>query len=183
MNQRRPGFTLVELMIVLSVAAVLSTMAVPSMASLLARHRLKAVAHHLQADLALARQEAQRRGQVAHVVFRPGANWCYAVSLGVAADCHQSPAQGPNPVLKVVHAAQHPDIVLLQAQPMALDANQGSSLLGHGHALFANSRNERLLVQLSLPGRASLCAPGAGLVGMPGCRQEPPPALLPTAPG
>lgn len=184
MKALHPGLTLVELMIVLSVAAVLSTMAVPTLGSVLARHRLKSAAYHLQADLALARQEALRRGQVAHIVFQPGANWCYALSMGVAGDCHQALAQGPSPVLKTVHASQHPDVVLLQALPMALDAGQGTSLLGQGHALLANTRGERLLVQLSLPGRASLCAPGLGVAGMPGCKQElPPPTLRPSAPG
>lgn len=175
MPPRRPGFTLVELVIVLSVAAVLSAVAVPTFAAMLARQRLKAAAHHLQADLSLARQEALRRGLVAHLVFQPGANWCYQLSLGVAGDCHQPATAGASPVLKTVHAAQYPDVVLLQALPMALDARQGTSLLGQGHALFANSRGERLLVQLSAPGRAALCAPGVAVPGLPGCRQALPP--------
>ncbi len=168
-NRRRSGFTLVELMIAVTVAALLGAISLPSMAGLLGRHRLQAAAHHLQADLALARQEALRRGQTAHLVFHAGADWCYALSLGAAGDCRNRAGDGV-PALAVVRADRYPDVVLLQGAAMALDARDGTSLLGQGRAEFAALRGERLTVQLSHLGRATLCTPAAPIAGLPGCR-------------
>lgn len=156
-------------MIVVTVAALLGAISLPSMAGLLGRHRLQAAAHHLQADLALARQEALRRGQTAHLVLHPGAHWCYALSLGVARDC-RSPSGTGGAALAVVRADRYPEVVLLQAATMTLDARDGTSLQGQGRAEFASARGERLTVQLSHLGRASLCTPAAPIAGIAGCR-------------
>lgn len=164
------GVTLVELMIVLAVAALLGAAALPSMATMLGRHRLQAAARHLQADLALARQEALRHGRVAHLVFEPGANWCYALSLGVASGCQPGSAGVGSALLKLVRADQYPDVVLVDAGAMALDARDGTSLLGQGQASFVSLRGDRLTVHLSHLGRAALCAPAAPIAGLPPCR-------------
>ncbi len=157
-------------MIVLAVAALLGAAALPSTAAMLGRHRLQAAARHLQADLALARQEALRQGRVAHLVFEPGANWCYALSMGLASGCQAGSAGVGGALLKVVRAEQYPDVVLLDAGAMALDARDGTSLLGQGRAEFASVRGDRLTVNLSRLGRAALCAPAAPIAGLPACR-------------
>lgn len=55
------GFTLVELMAVLTIAAILVTLAVPSFQSMLARRSLAAAAESLVSDMRLARSEALAR--------------------------------------------------------------------------------------------------------------------------
>lgn len=57
------GFTIVELMITLVVAAILLTMAVPDMNRLLLKSRLDAKANELRAALNFARSEAIKRGE------------------------------------------------------------------------------------------------------------------------
>jgi type IV fimbrial biogenesis protein FimT len=60
--RRQSGFTLVELIITLVLAAILLTLAAPNLSSFLKRDRLVTQANELLADLALARSEAIKRG-------------------------------------------------------------------------------------------------------------------------
>ena len=57
------GFTLVELMIVLVIAAVLLAIAAPGFRTLLERNRLQSASSNLFASLMLARSEALKRNQ------------------------------------------------------------------------------------------------------------------------
>lgn len=58
------GFTLVELIVTLVVAAILLTLAAPNLSTFLQRDRLGAQANELLSDLAYARSEAIKRGAV-----------------------------------------------------------------------------------------------------------------------
>ncbi len=62
--EREKGFTLVELIVTLVVAAILLTLAAPNLSSFLQRDRLGAQANELLSDLAYARSEAIKRGAV-----------------------------------------------------------------------------------------------------------------------
>lgn len=56
------GFTLVELMVTLAVAAILATLAVPAMQNFIAARTVQAQADELASALRLARSEALKRG-------------------------------------------------------------------------------------------------------------------------
>ncbi len=168
--RRSSGFTLLELVIALTLVGLFGAMALPSFASLVARQRLHAAAHHLQADIALARQEAGRRAQAVHLAFQPGAQWCYMLSTGPAGDCRQAGAtSAASGVIRVVRAADHPGVLLLEAGAMALDGRSGASLTGIARARFASLEGLQLQVSLGPLGRASVCAPAAKVAGMPAC--------------
>jgi type IV fimbrial biogenesis protein FimT len=62
--EHEKGFTLVELIVTLVVAAILLTLAAPNLSSFLQRDRLGTQANDLLADLAFARSEAIKRGAV-----------------------------------------------------------------------------------------------------------------------
>lgn len=55
------GFTLIELMATVAVAAILLGLAVPSLTSTLGRARLEGVANELSVDVQYARSESIRR--------------------------------------------------------------------------------------------------------------------------
>jgi type IV fimbrial biogenesis protein FimT len=68
------GLTLVEMLIVLVILGIMTTLAVPPFSELLGRHRLAASVNDLHAAILLARSEAVKRGIV--VALRPvQGNW------------------------------------------------------------------------------------------------------------
>lgn len=167
------GFTLLELAIVMAITVVLTAMAVPSYNALVARQRLQATVEHLRADIALARQEASRRALPVHLVFQPGARWCYAIGTRPAGDCLQATASPANGLIKVVRGSDQPGVQLLAATPMGIDSRTGGSLGPGGLARFASADGQQLQVRLGAMGHASICAPAGGMASAPPCPPGP----------
>lgn len=84
--RRTRGFTLVELIITLAVAAIVLTAAAPSFSALVEKQRLDGAASQLAADLKLARDEAMRRGTPVFV-SRHGTRGCYVLHTGSGSSC------------------------------------------------------------------------------------------------
>lgn len=61
--RQRAGFTLVELLVVLAMAAVLAVFSVPSLVSFIQRNRVESEVSAMMRSLQLARSEAIKRGQ------------------------------------------------------------------------------------------------------------------------
>lgn len=101
MMQRARGFTLVELMITLLVAAVLLTLAAPSLYDFILLQRLKSINAQLVTDMQFARSEAlsrteRRSGDPSktvdvQVVFSPAANGAAMSCYTIYADNGASP--------------------------------------------------------------------------------------------
>lgn len=156
---RSGGFTLIELAIVLVLVGLLSAMAVPSMTALVQRHRLLEAGHVLQADVALAREQAVAQRRTAFVVLQPGRPWCWAVSLDQPIDCHATVHTGS--LLKRVSGERFGEQVLpLAAASLAIDGRQGLRQGPAVQAQLAAINGPRLVVHLGPMGRASLCSPG-----------------------
>jgi type IV fimbrial biogenesis protein FimT len=78
----RSGHTLVELLFVLAIVAILSSLALPAMRDMLQQHRLSATVNDFLAAVTLARSEAIRRS--AQVMLVPagdgwGSGWVVAI--------------------------------------------------------------------------------------------------------
>lgn len=170
--RRGTGFTLIELAIVLALVALLSAMATPGLNAMVQRHRLLEAGHVLQADVALAREQAVARGRMAYVVVQPGRPWCWAVSLDQPVDCRQANAAGT--VLKRGTGERFGDQVLaLSEASLAIDGQRG---LRHGaaaQAQFGAVQGLRLVVHLGPMGRASLCSPTTPWGHLAACTASP----------
>jgi type IV fimbrial biogenesis protein FimT len=103
------GFTLIEVMVVVAIAAILLTLAVPAMSSLLGGNRLEARATELAASIHLARMEATKRGPGARVSVTPNsasdwsAGWTVFVDTTNNANGGVSPTSG-NTIVQVAEA-------------------------------------------------------------------------------
>lgn len=172
-RRRAAGLTAIELAVALAIAAVIGALALPSFQSMIQQRRLVAAAGALAADLGEAREEAIRRGSAVELRFGAGAGqWCW-VLVTVPAGAGTAPTDcsaGAGRSLKRVASADHPGIVLLDAQPMRLTAEGASAVAEVPSALFANSRGEQLRVRLTRLGRPAICATKGTLSGMPACR-------------
>ena len=85
------GFTLLELMVTVAVAAILTTVAVPGFRDLVQNNRVTSQTNELVAALTMARTEAIKRGRAVEVtVVQVDPGWRATVSL-VGADASVPP--------------------------------------------------------------------------------------------
>ena len=87
---RSRGFTLVELMVTISILAILMMLATPSFVSFLRSSELTSTTNTLMAAMNAARGEAMKRGAFAMVVPQDGANWHSGWIVFVDKDLSQS---------------------------------------------------------------------------------------------
>ena len=72
-RRKSRGFTLIEMMTVITIMTLLVAIAVPNMRSLIANQRAQSAAYDLISDLALARSEAVKRNK--DVALSPSSGW------------------------------------------------------------------------------------------------------------
>ena len=81
------GFTLIELMVTLSVATILTVVAVPGMQQVLQRRQLEGAASEMYSNLLMARSQAIEKNRNAFVNFNgSGATWSYGLDDSASCD-------------------------------------------------------------------------------------------------
>jgi type IV fimbrial biogenesis protein FimT len=80
-----PGFTIIELMIVMVIVGVMVALAGPNIRDLMVRIRVKAAASDLHSSLIMARSEAIKRNAGMQIVPVSAANWALGWSVQVQA--------------------------------------------------------------------------------------------------
>ena len=87
MGHRQRGISLIEVMVTLSVVAILAAVAAPSFQSARDNSQMKGGTTALAADIEWARSQAIADATPTTVYFNPGANWCYGIDNDGACDC------------------------------------------------------------------------------------------------
>jgi type IV fimbrial biogenesis protein FimT len=182
LQRRTPGFTIIELMLVIAVTAVVVTLAVPSMRDFMIRQRVKAVNSELVNDLQFARSESITRSRPVRVTFRQNeAMTCYAIhTRGLLGDCDcRQPAGSVCPELPElveIKTVQVPRSTSVSVEPLD---GIGNVVLFSGPKGLAAPNAFQIGVQSSIGaslrtttnalGRPQVCSPGASLHGVVAC--------------
>jgi type IV fimbrial biogenesis protein FimT len=98
-SQRARGFTAVELMIVVALAAILLMVAAPGLVSIRRNSELAAAANALVAAINTGRSEAMKRGVTAYAVPTDGHDWSGGVTVFVDKNMDQSFTPGVDQVV------------------------------------------------------------------------------------
>ena len=172
-GRARSGFTLIELMVAIAVAAIMLTWALPAFTDLIDSQRLRAVAQQIAADLRYARSEAVRRHAALPigVSFSPGEHWCYGISQQLPCDCAIQDWRSPRAcLLDLSHERQLHNIASdAQRNVRLIDARFSSGhttefdplrgLARAGTVALQSTRGKRLDIRISTLGRVRICAP------------------------
>ncbi len=150
MTQR--GFTLIELMVVLTVAVILLSVSIPAFFESTARARLEGVVNELAVDLQYARSEAVRERA--------------AVVLLVADSGNSYTVSNPTAILKTVTLPS--GLSLTPGATVSYDALRGISQ----DAVFtaaATGLTQTLRATTNALGRVQVCTPSGRFGGNPAC--------------
>lgn len=188
MTWRRPppaGFSLVELMTVLAIAAILLAIAVVNMRALIRSQQLKVAVGDLIGAIDLTRSQAIARGRRVYLVpSEPaGADWTRGWVVFVDSDGDRRPGRdedvivthGPLAEGMLIDAAfssrQTPDYVAYNAAGRSCTATSSVAARWGTLSLFHDGHTRR--IKINMLGRARACDPardGAGCAGA----EEPP---------
>jgi prepilin-type N-terminal cleavage/methylation domain-containing protein len=152
MKSGQDGFTLVELLIVMAVAAILLLATVPSFVSLFVRMRIEGTSNELSADLQNARSESIRRR--AAVVLTSNADGAgYTIVSGTT-------------TLKAVTFAT--GISITPSVSVTYDAMRAMANAAE-LTMSASGSTAQLRVKTNVMGRVEMCSPGHTINGYPAC--------------
>jgi type IV fimbrial biogenesis protein FimT len=84
------GFTMLELLVVLTIVAILTLLAVPSFVSFIEEIHVTAAGEDLLYNLQYARSEAIKRNTNIYVTFNTADPWCYGINVGASCTCATS---------------------------------------------------------------------------------------------
>lgn len=163
---RQRGFTVVELMVTLSITGILLGIGLPAFGNLVERQQLLSSVETLASDLRRARSEAIARGVASRVeaAFYEGSDgaWSYAI------------ADGPDTIARR-SAADYGNAVTISVAPdspstMSFSAVRGVALQGQ-LAVRISSGSASVVVSRNPMGRVSICSNSEGL-GYPACSKN-----------
>jgi type IV fimbrial biogenesis protein FimT len=187
------GFTLIELMVVVSLVAVLIAISAPSFKRFIDTQRLRSVNAALITDLQFARSEAASRNQPVIIKFDKsgGALTCYVILTGnqELCDCKNTPGSNicggvSQKEIKTVQIDRSLSITLGIPDSQSIDTIQFSPATGRLQVAVLDEfvpPTAPFLIDVANPavgvfrnsiegtGRPSSCSPAPSISGVPAC--------------
>lgn len=163
------GFTLIEMMITVAIAAILLTVVAPSFQDFFQKNRVKRAAEEVYGLVSRARAETATRDQNMFVSIN-SANWCVGFANAAGCDCTATnpaalgacsvPVAGV-PVLEVVDGANFANVTMsAETFGGGTTFNRVRGTAGTGRVTL-ESGDWALDVRVSNKGRVRICSPTA----------------------
>jgi len=167
------GFTLLELMIVLVIAAIGVAIAVPTYQDVLQRRDTTAQAEELVAFMSFAQGEAVKNNRLIslQLIYTDAKNWCIGATEGNApCDCTTDPCllNGVENILRSPNKSRFdmtdPTTDLSYSPVLVFDPVRGMMTeagLGSNHSVILESDNDKwsLRIDVEVTGRIAICSP------------------------
>lgn len=179
---RQCGLTLIELVVALTIVAILVTVAVGGFGGMFARKRLEGVAAEIATHLQQARSEAVARNVPVRVTFINNCLVVHTWPVGAAAPtCPGGVVTSAAPVTVIAPVVRVASDVTVTLEPTAtplsayqfdwtngLMTTEPAGLVGHGVVVGSAAGPWQLRVRVSPVGRVEVCTPN-GLAGYAAC--------------
>ena len=174
-RRRQHGLTLLELAIVVAIAAILVAAAAPSFTALIDARRLDAAATRLAADIQFVRSEAIARNRALRLSVIAGTDAsCWVVHSGAAADCRCSANDG---AVCGGEARAIKGVALAAAERVGVAGNVGSIVFDplHGTSTptgtlrLTSARGRAVHHVVNVVGPVRSCSPEGAVPGYPAC--------------
>lgn len=155
-REKSSGITLIELLIVIGVAALLAVVAIPSYLNQLEHGRAKSAAESVYNFLVLGRSEASKRNANINVVFQTSSNWCAGMTTAATCDCSVSGACN----VGEVNAANFNKVTLalsgLATTGLTFEPTRGE--VNQTGTITLTSGSSSIVISLSSIGLVSVCS-------------------------
>lgn len=170
MMNTQKGFSLIELLVVIGIVAVITSMAIPAFDNMIQRNRLKAALQSVQDDLQLTRTQAIKQSR--NVVFSikrktgttpAGITWCYGLTVNASCNCDlndDGATTDSNCEIKTVSSASFNGAFFGTdtVSSIAFDFRRGTTATAV-ELPFSSSSLYRSDVYVDTAGRARMCLP------------------------
>ena len=173
-TRRDRGFTTLELMVTVAIAAMLAAVAAPGMLDFIRSNRLSTAARQFDADLVLARREAIKRntrvlvcpvgttaGKCGSGTTAWAQGWLVCYDADQSGDCDDTATDNPNPIRS--HGVIEPTLTLTgPAGAARFNANGTQGAAGAGALTFTTkgtwSGSKTFVESVSATGNVSMAA-------------------------
>ncbi len=189
---RSKGFTLMELLITVTVTAIILALAMPSYSEIINKRAVKNAAEQSSTFMALARAEAVKRNRPVTVrIATSGSNFCIGLTTDPDGNCDCFTANSCQmvsgdqaasvaltgdgfenivlpPTLSTLGTAKSPLLLTFDPVRGILDTGVGRDV--QAELLFASENGQfSLRMETGLSGRSEICAPSGNLPGYKVC--------------
>ncbi len=163
------GFTLIELMISISIFSIILGFSAISLHDLYTKKRIENAAHKIYTDLRFAQSESIKLNASVFISFSHNKNeWCYGINLHTPCDCNKAQACKLVDREHVVNQSMFGDVSMIKSQfagnknYTVFDPKKGFAIGGgvrNGTIWLASSKKILLAIVISRMGRVRLCSP------------------------
>jgi type IV fimbrial biogenesis protein FimT len=158
----RRGFTLVEMLIVLTIVIVLTLLAMPSLLSTNQENNTTMTAQNLYYALQFARSQALKSNSTVYVNFQTGTNWCYGINVGSNCTCSLANSCSFQTVTAPASEATSLSATGLSSGSLTFEPTHGAAGQKSIVTFTANTSAVAMAVEVMVMGDSLLCSTTIG---------------------